>query len=90
LANYPQTDKLVTKPSVGPTLGRATIKHYVIIALKHPQNQRMFPKEPFAVNFARTEAYRRSAIPYCQRLLNDRLAGGSEDGGAGVKRRSGE
>ena len=51
----------------------------------------MFPKaskdirtrEPFAVNFARTEAY-------CQRLLNDRLAGGSEDVGAGVKRRSGE
>jgi hypothetical protein len=74
-------------------------------ALKHPQNQRMFPRnpsidnatmdirtrEPFAVNFGRTEAYRRSTIPYCQRLLNDRFTGGSEDGGAGAeRRRSGE
>ena len=27
-------------------------------------------REPFYVNYARTEDYRMSAIPYCQRLLN--------------------
>ena len=46
---------------------------------KHPRNQRMFPlnmckdgrtKETYVVNWARTETYRQSAIPYCQRLLN--------------------
>jgi hypothetical protein len=26
--------------------------------------------EKFRVNFARTENYRQSAVPYCQRLLN--------------------
>jgi hypothetical protein len=71
---------------------------YSLKALKHPQNLRMFPRnpnididfrsrEPFTVNFGRTEAYRRSTIPYCQRLLNSRTIGGSEDGGAGVERR---
>ena len=49
--------------------------------LKHPRNKRLFPpnpsynnktrdSEPFHVNFAGTETYRNSAIPYCQRLLN--------------------
>ena len=50
--------------------------------LKHPRNQRLFPlnskvtshdlrsNEPYKVNFARTSAYQNSAIPYCQRLLN--------------------
>ena len=28
-------------------------------------------KEIFKVNFAWTEKYRKSAIPYCQRLLNE-------------------
>ena len=27
-------------------------------------------RESFEVNFARTESYRKSAIPYCQRILN--------------------
>ena len=50
--------------------------------LKHPQLRRLFPrnenvyqlrnKEEFKVNFAHTEDYRRSAIPYCQALLNNR------------------
>ena len=52
--------------------------------LKHEQNKRIFPKNPnldislearyreqFKVNFARTNAYRNSAVPFCQRLLND-------------------
>ena len=51
--------------------------------LKHPRNSKMFPRnqvlsshytrdrEVFHVNFARTEDYRKSAIPYSQRLLND-------------------
>ena len=50
--------------------------------LKHPELKRLFPKnenaytlrekEEFKVNFAYTEDYRRSAIPYCQQLLNSR------------------
>ena len=49
----------------------------------HPENSRFFPvnaslkvdpqtrqREIFKVNFARTESYRKSAIPTCQRLLN--------------------
>ena len=51
--------------------------------VKHPTNKRFFPlnknlnldnnirnREKFTVNYARTAAYERSAIPYCQRLLN--------------------
>ena len=52
--------------------------------LKHPVNKRMFPlnknleadrmdvrnREKFEVNFAHTEKYRMSAIPFCQRKLN--------------------
>ena len=49
--------------------------------VSHDKNSRLFPltpentanvrvKEPFVVNFARTDAYKLSAIPYCQRLLN--------------------
>ena len=44
--------------------------------VKHPLNKRLFPfkkghsKEMFVVNWARTETYRQSTIPYCQRLLN--------------------
>ena len=50
--------------------------------LKHPELRRLFPKnenaytlrnkEEFKVNFAYTEDYRRSALPYCQQLLNKR------------------
>ena len=50
--------------------------------IKHPRNRRLFPQntyhntcarnsETFTVNFARTENYLNSAVPYCQRLLND-------------------
>ena len=49
--------------------------------LKHKTNKRFFPenaetnksirnKEKFKVNFAYTNIYKNSAIPYCQRLLN--------------------
>ena len=51
--------------------------------LAHPVNKRLFPRnkntnkndnircrEKFTVNFARTAAYEKSTIPYCQRLLN--------------------
>ena len=44
--------------------------------VRHPLNKRLFPfekghsKEMFVVNWARTETYRLSTIPYCQRLLN--------------------
>merc|ERR1719319_109803 len=52
--------------------------------LEHPQNKRIFPKnpemnqlrsrEPYKVNFGYTESYRRSTIPFCQRLLNTAAA----------------
>ena len=52
--------------------------------LKHPVHKRLFPindnqathsanirnREPFIVNFARTTSYKKSAIPFCQRILN--------------------
>ena len=52
-------------------------------ALKFPIGQRLFPvnqsenkksvrqREKFCVNFARTEDYKTSAVPFCQRLLNE-------------------
>ena len=60
---------------------------FALKCVKHDRNQRLFPvnvksskyytrdKELFQVNFARTEDYKRSAIPYCQRLLNDHFNG---------------
>ena len=68
---------------------------YALKASKHQENQKMFPpnivqstqitreRETFHVNFAHTEAYKRSAIPSLQRLLNShkekvhRTAGGA-------------
>ena len=55
---------------------------FAVKCLKHPRNKRIFPtnpshnirvreSEPFLVNFARTDTYRDSAVPYCQRLLNN-------------------
>ena len=56
---------------------------YAKKCINHPTNARFFPvnenvhsnplirkREPFQVNFARTEAYKKSTIPHCQRLLN--------------------
>ena len=51
-------------------------------SLKHPKMSKKFPKnpnqneslrfsEPFSVNFANTKSYQQSAIPFCQRLLNE-------------------
>ena len=52
-------------------------------SIDHPQNKRMFPlniktddhnlriREMFQVNFARTQSYSQSSIPYCQRMLNE-------------------
>ena len=60
---------------------------FALKCVKHDRNQRLFPvnvksskyytrdKELFQVNFARTEDYKKSAIPYCQRLLNDHFNG---------------
>ena len=39
------------------------------ITRKFAQNQQT--REIFEVNWARTQKYKESAIPYCQRLLND-------------------
>ena len=54
---------------------------FALRCLKNERNSRLFPKnpsdndrarfsEPYRVNFGRTNTYRDSAIPYCQRLLN--------------------
>ena len=71
-------------------------------SLNYPVGQRMFPpnlnndqnvrsREKYMVNFAHTEGYRNSAVPFCQRLLNadakDREAAarvGSGEGEAGA------
>ena len=57
--------------------------NFSLKSIKHSRNQRLFPvnnrihgqglpsKEVFEVNWARTEKYKKSAIPFCQRLLND-------------------
>ena len=56
-------------------------------SIKHTKNRRLFPlnpstsehfvrqKEIFQVNFAKTDDYKKSAIPFCQRLLNKHLKG---------------
>ena len=52
--------------------------------LKYPRTSRIFPyksaheqnvrkRETFVVNPARTSSYQKSAIPYCQRILNKNL-----------------
>ena len=57
---------------------------FALRSVKHPINRRIFPLNPnlnqegmevrsrevFQVNHARTESYKKSALPYCQRLLN--------------------
>ena len=54
---------------------------FAVKCLKHPRNKRIFPhnpshnnrvreSEPLQVNFGRTDTYRDSAVPFCQRLLN--------------------
>ena len=57
---------------------------FALKCVRHPKNSRIFPLNPnlfehnmevrerelFKVNFSRTEAYKKSAVPYCQRLLN--------------------
>ena len=82
---------------------------YAKKCLKHPINSRFFPRnenidveptirhrEPFKVNFARTESYKNSTIPTCQRLLNsyfskhpERLRGGLGLGGGGGQEQAG-
>ena len=58
--------------------------------LKHETNRRFFPenentsqdirkREKFKVNFAFTNIYKKSAIPYCQRLLNHLESGQEEE-----------
>ena len=58
---------------------------FAVKCVKHPRNRRLFPlnvnqdnhdirrPEVFAVNFARTSNYKDSAIPFCQRLLNEHI-----------------
>ena len=68
---------------------------YAIKAVKHPENQKMLPanivespqitrkREQFHVNFAHSEAYRKSAIPSLQRLLNSHMEGVHRTAGRG-------
>ena len=56
--------------------------NFSLKCLKYPQTNKLFPLRPtneqnvrdpevFAVNFAKTSTYKKSTIPFCQRLLND-------------------
>ena len=69
---------------------------YGLKAVKHPENKQKFPhkqveslhtlraREKYHVNFARTEAYKRSAVPTIQSMLNahaERGASGVEGSG---------
>ena len=59
---------------------------FALKSIKHPRNKRLFPlttrknghtfipSEKFLVNWARTSAYQKSAVPYCQRLLNSHFS----------------
>ena len=69
-------------------------------SLKYPVGARMFPPnllhdqnirnpEPFKVNFAHTESYRHSAVPYCQRLLNQDAQAREVQRTAAARRREG-
>ena len=56
---------------------------FAVKCTRHEKNKRIFPlntidkgheirnQEKFHVNFARTTAYQKSAVPTCQRLLNE-------------------
>ena len=58
---------------------------FALKCVRHPINRKMFPlnrnilnenievrkREIFEVNFARTSSYLKSAVPFCQRKLND-------------------
>ena len=57
-------------------------RSFSLKCVEHPRNRKLFPllestescelrsKEFFNVNFARTTTYKKSTIPFCQRLLN--------------------
>ena len=62
---------------------------YGLKAVRHKQNKYKFPlknvesvhpvrgREKYCVNFARTEAYKKSAVPSIQMLLNGHAEGGT-------------
>ena len=70
--------------------------------IKHGTNRHFFPenestsqeicnREKYKVNFAYTNTYKNSAVPFCQRLLNHKEKRGGEEGeeekrGAGRRR----
>ena len=74
--------------------------------IKDPYNARFFPKNPnlnltmesrkreqFKVNFSRTNSYKNSTIPFCQRLLNNhwaQLEEEEEGAGEGEEEEEGE
>ena len=75
----------------------AFAKHF----LKNPQVAKMFPQntsgsldlrntERYVVNKARTENYRKSAVPYCQRLLNQEHKQQEERRSTAERRRTAE
>ena len=52
---------------------------FALKCLDHQFTKEIFPmnegkKEKFVVNFARTEQYKNSAVPQCQRLLNNHFS----------------
>ena len=82
--NYNSYEETLEKTSLTTLYERRQVRclKFAVKATKHPECREMFPlnksevthntrdREIFQVNFAHTEAYRRSAIPSLQRLLN--------------------
>ena len=53
--------------------------NFALKCLEYPFTQNLFPeneskREKFVVNFARTEQYKNSTVPQCQRNLNKHFA----------------
>ena len=59
--------------------------NFALKCVKHPLNSRLFPLQQtlvndlrqtakFVVNFAKTDTYQKSTIPYCQMLLNEHFS----------------
>ena len=76
---YVPLDKCPRRTSVTPGQLEKRCLDFALKCLVHNKNKRIFPtnqnynlrdSEPFLVNFAKSESYKKSAVPYCQRKLN--------------------
>ena len=50
---------------------KSSLKYLKMYPSNHEHSQHIRTREQFKVNFSHTESHRRSAVPYCQGLLNE-------------------